>query len=400
MNAKAVAVVPDHRRSRLALRVVLALGPAMMWAAKPEPAPVLFQSGRGRFEIASIDVVAGRTVTGLAEDAWRFLAGPLGLPDAFSSPVMVRLVPQGETSGLAPFHTVVEAGGIVSVMIDWGDRTQESFVQRALVQALLLRLAVAHHGVNERLAAPLWLEHGCVGWWQTRADAARFDALKQESVRLVPPGLTELLEWRRGMAEPRARVAGSVWLLTFLQSESGRAGVWPGVLKRLLSGDEPTSVVTAAFAPHFADGGDRELWWRTGWHQLRRVRSLPMPEAAESRTELAVLARFVFARDETDEVLPLQTILAHAGEPIVEAELKHRAAELRRLLSSLHPFYRNAGLSLAEVLDAGRLKPKQQAARVAAFDQDWRDAMELEAETTAALDALEKKLGVGVTGER
>jgi hypothetical protein len=383
---------------RLLALAVLALGPAVAWSSS-EPAPVLFQSGRGRFDIAAVDAGAGRTVTGMAEDAWRFLAGPLGLPEAFSSPVLVRLVPQVEASGRAPFHTVVEAGGVVSVLIGWSDKTPEVIVQRALVQGLLLRLAVAHHGVNERLTAPLWLEHGCVGWWQTRADAARFDALKHETVRLVPPGLGELLDWRRGAEEPRAQVLGAIWLLTFLPSESGRAGWWPDVLKRLLAGENPTAVVAAAGAGHFAHEDERELWWRTGWHHLRRVRALPIPEAAESRAEVAALARFVFARDDVDEVVPLPTVLAHASEPIVEAELNRRAADLRRLLSSLHPFYRNAGLSLAEAFDASRIRPERRGALGAAFEQDWRDALELEAATTAALDAWEKKLGTGVAGK-
>ncbi|MBI4625183.1 MAG: hypothetical protein HY736_18430 [Verrucomicrobia bacterium] len=390
---------PGSRRLPLKFWLVLAMLPVADGAAAAEPAPVLFQSGRGRFEIAAVDASAARTVTGMAEDAWRFLAGPLALPEAFSSPVLVRLVPQGDSSARAPFRTVVEAGGIVSVVIGWNDNTPAVIVQRALVQGLLLRLAVAHHGVNERLTAPLWLEHGCVGWWQTRADAAQFDALKQETARLDAPALGELLEWRRGAGEPRAHVVGSSWLLAVLQSESGRAGLWPGALQRLLAGDDPMRVVAAGYGAHFANEDERELWWRTGWHHLRRVRALPTPEAAESRAELAALARFVFARDETDEVVPLRTVLAHAGEPIVEAELRRRATDLRRLLTSLHPFYRNAGLSLAEAFDASRSRPERREALCGVFDQDWRDAMELEAATTAALDALEKKIGAGVTGQ-
>lgn len=361
---------------------------------------MLFQSGRGRFEIAAIDAVAARIVTGMAEDAWRILAGPLALPEAFSSPVLVRLVPQSEMSGRAPFHTVVEAGGVVSVLVGWSDATPPVIVQRALVQALLLRLAVSYHGVNERLAAPLWLEHGCVEWWQTRVDAAQLDALKQETARLTAPSVGELLEWRRGAEESRTMVAGAYWLFALLQSESGHGGVWPGALRRLLAGEAPAGVLAAAYGAHFADEGERELWWRTGWHFLRRVRTLPSPEAAESRAELAALARFVFAQNETDEVMPLRTVMAHAGEPIVAAEIKRRATELRKLLPSLHPFYRNVGVSLAEVFGADLRRPERFAARCDAFEQDRRDADELAAATTSALDAWEKKIAAGDGGPR
>ena len=59
------------------------------------------------------------------------------------------------------------------------------------------------------------------------------------------------------------------------------------------------------------------------------------------------------------------------------------ATALNRVVPALHPFYRNAGLSLAEVF--------ARRASAEAFERDWRDATELDAATSAALDALEKR---------
>src|SRR4051812_12143180 len=75
----------------------------------------VFQTGPGRFEIVSTDPVAARVVTEEADAAWRFLAAPLALPDGFSSPIFVRIVSAPEWTDRAPFHVVVEAGGVVSV---------------------------------------------------------------------------------------------------------------------------------------------------------------------------------------------------------------------------------------------------------------------------------------------
>jgi hypothetical protein len=61
---------------------------------------------------------------------------------------------------------------------------------------------------------------------------------------------------------------------------------------------------------------------------------------------------------------------------------------LTAVLPALHPFYRNAGLSLAAVFAAGPATARERTAHVAAFERDWRDAVELEAATTAALDGL------------
>jgi hypothetical protein len=74
---------------------------------------------------------------------------------------------------------------------------------------------------------------------------------------------------------------------------------------------------------------------------------------------------------------------------VVNAELTRRAAELAKLIPTLHPFYRNAGLSLGEAFAARGAAPAKRDAASARFEQDWRDAIELEAATRSALDRLE-----------
>jgi hypothetical protein len=229
--------------------------------------------------------------------------------------------------------------------------------------------------------------------WQTHAHAAQLDAVKQESQRIAPVALTALLAWPRGGDEPRAFAIGALWLFTFLQGEAGRSREWPNFVQRLLGGEEPLSALAACYPDRFADAAERELWWQTGYHRARRAHALPTLEAAESEAQLGALARFVFAAPTGDEerVVSLRDVLARAEEPIVAAELARRIMEIERLIPALHSFYRNAGLALAEAV---RNKPKNAARRdalCAAFEQDWRDAIELHAATTGALDALEGK---------
>lgn len=372
------------------LPVLLAFLGAGLFAA--EPVPTVAQSGPGRFEVAAIDASIAHTVTAAADEAWRMLAAPLALPEAFSSPVFVRVVAEGDAA-TPPFHVAVEPGGVVSLRLRWAG-TPVSVVRRALVQALLLRLAVTQHGPSARLTVPLWLEHACVGVWQTRADAAQLDAWKQESARLpAPPAMARLLSWQRGGEEPRAWIAGSAWLLTILQTESGRNREWLGALQRILGGEPADPVLAAAFGEKFSNPDERELWWQTAWHQAVRARTLPTLEPADSRAQLAALARFVFAgaAEDADSVVPLGGVLARASEPIVAAELKRRESDLARLVSALHPFYRNAGLSLAAVFRGRTAPPARRVALVAAFETDWLDATELEAASTAALDALDAR---------
>ncbi|MBL9188748.1 MAG: hypothetical protein JNK23_14795 [Opitutaceae bacterium] len=352
-----------------------------------EPVPVMVQSAPGQFEISAVDSAAAHAVAVLAEDGWRRLAPPLELPSSFATPVYVRII----SSAPEPFAVTAESGGVVSVRLD--AQAQPAQVRRALVQGLLLRLAVAHHGVNERLAVPRWLEEACAGWWRTRADAAQLDALKQASEHERPPLLSAVLGWAHGGGPRPDLSAASVWLLTVLQTESGRGREWPALLGRLLRGDDPEVALGACYPGRFASPAERELWWQTCWHQAVRARPLPALSIADSRVQLGALARFVFAAgaEEADVVLPLPDVLARATEPIVAAELARRAGELSRVLATLHPFYRNAGLSLAEAFAARTAAPGKRAAAAATFARDWGDALLLEAASKAALDAAEKR---------
>jgi hypothetical protein len=357
-----------------------------------EPSLVMIQNTTGRFEVAAVDASLAHGVSAAAEEGWRLLSGPLGLPDTFSSPIFVRATPlaPGVVADNAPFRVTVEVGGIVSVRLR-ADLATERVVRHALVQGLLMRMAVARHGVEARLTSPRWLEHACIGWWQAHGSAVQLDGLKHETAKHPPPSLEALLLWPHGGPEPR-NSAAAVWLLTFLQAESGRAREWPTFLLRLLSGDDPLIALVESYPGRFGLVEDRELWWRTGYHHVRRVRMLPALDAADSRAALGALARFVFAGpdDETDRVVPVRDLMARSREPVVAAELVRRSDELAKLTPTLHPFYRNAGLSLAEIFAARSADRRRLDKACADFEQDWRDAMEIETVTTSALDRIER----------
>lgn len=359
-----------------------------------EPAVVMMQSAPGRIEVAALDPTMAHAIVAEAGEAWRVLAGPLGLPESFLSPVFVRVESEPARAGGAnpvpPFRVAVEAGGLVSVRLRSAALTPDH-VRRALIQGLLLRVAVARLGVTPHLTAPLWLELACLGWWRTRVDGAQLDALKLAAGRETPPSIGALLLWQRGGDESKAWADAATWLLTFLQAESGPGREWPAFLGRLLAGDDALVALVQTYAGRYRDPTERELWWQTGFHHARRVRTLPVLEAAESRAQLASLARFVAAgADEaTDRVVSLREVMTRIGEPLLQVEVKRRAELLARLVPSLHPFYRNAGLALAEVFGPRDAKPGTLAGQLAVFEDDWRTAVELERATTAALDRLE-----------
>lgn len=348
--------------------------------------PVLSSSGPGRFEIASLEAGPATLVRTEAEGAWRLLAEPLGLPEQFPTPIFVRIVPAAEWPEVAPFRVFAEPGGVVSLRLRWSEVAPKFFVRRALVQALLVRLAVAEHGVQPQLTAPLWLEQAAVGWWRTRDDPAMLDQLQQDSLGLAPPRLAEILGWTRSEVEPRVLEVGSVWLLAWLQRESAGGREWRNFRRRLLVGEDPSAALAASFPGRFSDLADRELWWQTGWHGVRRVRTLPMWSAAESRQTLADLSRVVLAVGEQDAVLPLRFALRRRDEPAVAAVLAAKTNELERVLPALHVFYRNVGLALADCLAPGKEIRLDADGLVAEFEREWREGFEMETKNEELMD--------------
>jgi hypothetical protein len=374
------------------IRRIAAVG-GLVWAlgagaGVAAPGPVLTLTAAGQFEIASVDAGAARRTMDEAAAAWRWLAGPLGLPAGFPSAILVRLVPAAEWGESAPFRVFAEPGGVVSLRVRWSEMTAELYLRRALVQALLVRSAVALHGAKPELAAPLWLEQAGVQWWRTREEPAQLDALVQESAALAPPPLAAVLTRERGDVEPRTLTVGAAWLLTWLQAESGPAGEWPALRARLLGGAEPLAALAASFPGRFADAAERELWWQTGWHHVRRLPTQAALGSAESRRRLADLERCVLSVGGEDTRVPLRFVLRRSEDAAVAALLAARVNELQRILPALHPFYRNAGLALADCIGGGAAKPEVIDARCEALAREWRDAVELETTAREALDAL------------
>ena len=356
--------------------------------AESEPVPVNVRTMPGRFDISAVDASLAHAVGARAEETWRHLSDLLTLPDGFSSPVFVRISAGDATR--PPFTAQPEPGGIVSVWIKSSAVAQPAVVRRALARGVLLRLGVAWYGADAVSVVPPWLELGCALWVDTREFPARLDEVKDRTRSLAPPALGALLNDKRAVVGLEHEIA-ALWLLTFLQGESGGAREWGNFLRGVLRGTAADEMLTAAFPGRFANVRERELWWQTGWHHFHRVNAFPMMGSQESAHEITRLSRFVFAPGNEDVVVPLRTVLEHAADAIVADEFKRRAAELQILTPAMHPYYRNAGLSLLEVfLNAGKVSPRRLAALVVAFEQDWRDGVEIEAAAKAALDALER----------
>lgn len=363
-------------------------------AAARSAQAILFETVPGQVQVVATDATAARPMLVAAETAWRALAQPLELPERFATPVTIRVVPGEEWHEAENLRVSVELPGLVTLWIR-SEAVSGVQAQPGVVRALLLRKAVEVTGAVRPPSVPRWLESAAVGWWRATESGSELDDLKRRAERQPAPSLETLLSWRTEDPASEEKEVGAFWLMSFLRSESGSGAVWRRFVRAILSGADGAQALQRHFGIDTAIEG--ELWWRTGWHHVRRVSVLPGMSAADSRALLADAIRQVWLRDGVETaVSPAEwpeLVQVKAGRAALAASARH----ISQNAAALHPFYRNAALSLVSALSAAATaKSADFALARERFEADWRDATELEAASADALDALEAQQTRGV----
>lgn len=368
--------------------------PAPVAPTTTAAAPRVFYTKERQFEIIVEKAGDAQQALALGRTVWDALAAPLGLPaEGFSSPVSIRFVPADQWTDAVVFTATVETGGRVTVRIRWAEDIDPLIVRRAFVQGLILRQAVAWHGVGQSLTVPLWLEQACTAWSLVRERPAMIDAFQQESatIKTVPP-LRSLLLWERGGVESRNWELASLWLFLQLQAEPGEATRWGGWLRGVLGGVPPVESLPRYYSGLWADLPAMDLWWQTAFHHQRRLQAIPMMTAEASRAWLADRSRWLAGRDGREVVLSLSELIALRKEPWVRTELTERARQTQSLLGLIHPFYANAAISMGRLYEAAlKGNDGQFKEALAAFERDAFDGRELEDTVGAILDTAPRK---------
>jgi hypothetical protein len=366
-------------------------------AAMPnDPAPRVYYTHAGQFEIVALDDASAQQALALGRSVWRALSGPLGIANGgFSSPVSIRLVPATQWTEPAVFLTTVEPPGRVMVRVRWSEDVDPLIVRRAFVQGLILRQAVAWNGVVQGINAPLWLEQAALLWSVAQERPAMMDAFRQESRGVVAlPSTVELLNWERGTMDSRGWELSALWFFMQLQDEArdGGSARWTSWLKAVLKGDNAYVSLPRAYPGLWTDGPGLELWWRMAFAHQSRASELPGLNADESRAWLAYHVRWLAGRDGREVVVGLDELRGLRQEAWVRARLSKELNQVRSILGVIHPYYANAAISLGRVYEKA-LKGSEAdfEAAIANFKRDAVDARELEDDVGAMLDTAPKQ---------
>ena len=356
--------------------------------------PIVSLTRTGQFQVITVDADAARAGLAMATEVWQTLATPLSLPaGGFASPVEVWLILPEKWSGPDVFRATPGLGGRISLAVCWTPELGGSeTLRRALVQALLMQRAIAFHGPVPGLKVPAWLEDACVAWSLTRGRPAALDAWQAEAAGQTAPPLVALLGRVRGLPPDRAQQLALLWLLGHLQAESGDAARrWPQLLRAVLGGEDTAIALAQLYGDFFQDDAARELWWQVGFYAQSRQAAQAIETATESRVWLAERSRWLARRGEDEVTLDLEELFSARTEAWVAAELRQRLVQLRAGLATgrLHPFYRNAIMSLGRTYEAALAgNAKVFAAAEADLIRDIADGRDLEQAAKVALDAL------------
>ena len=364
--------------------------------SKPsEPAPRLFYTGQGQFEIVVRDVADAQPALALGRSVWDALAGPMGLPaEGFLQPVTVRLVPADQWTQPSVFTVTIENPGRVGVQICWSPDVEPVAVRRAFVQGLILRQAAAWHGVRPELTVPLWLEQALTLLSLVREKPALLDMFQQESAGTpaVAP-LRGLLTWERGAVDSRDWELASLWLLLQLQAEAGGDfSKWGRWVRGVTGGVSPMESLPQCYPGLWSDFIAMDVWWQVGFHHQRRVRTLPVMTAEASRFWLADRSRWLAGRDGREVLLSLAELRELRDEPWVRAELSTRHGQIRAVMGLIHPYYANATLSLGKLYESARKGDAKQFDEARTdFERDAVEGRDLEETVTAILNTAPRK---------
>ncbi len=345
------------------------------------------------FEVVGYDLVsaefASRSCHRLVESTRPWLRLPAGSP---ATRIGVELRPGHLYRWTEPFRTQIELPG-VSVVVRWDADTELENLQRALAQALLLRVAVWHGIADEGLSVPLWLEAALQRSIQAAGNPSYVDSMARTLREQGPISLDALLLTEGDEGFDRRFADNAYWFLRHLEHQGRGSDRTHNFVIRLLRGQEPRSALMATFGPVISGEEQMDLWWRVGAFDRLQRRALTQSHFRDSQQVLRSFYAFSFQREGDEVRLPIDDLWEHRREPLLRAELEYRIQRINLEVRTIHPYHFNAVLSLGQAMVA--LREGNEAVfreAVDLFRQDYRQAQRLFAETEAALDQLEETL--------
>ncbi len=382
--------------NRLICSGILFFCPLALAAETAEREHTFFSSRTQYFEIVSNEGASTNFTAALARSLIHTTRNWLRLPSGFPNRIFVQLESPERYRFEEPFRTNIEVAGNVTLSVRWDRETELEDLERALVRALLMRVAIWNRVPDESVSVPPWLEMGMQRTLQAAGDPSYVDAMVRSIRERGPMPLREILYRNEDEPPDEAFAVNAYWLLRHLDQAGGQSGRLHNFVLRLLAGGDPDASMMATFGSYIREIENAQLWWAVGVYERIQRRAVTQSHFHESRRLVNSHSRFTYRKEGEEVRLGVDELWEHRDEPVLRSDLVRRLQDMNLQMRLIHPFHFNSILSLRLTMMSLLEGTEEEYRRgVAMFRDDVREADLLFRETEEALDRLEEEIRPG-----
>ena len=329
------------------------LTPTAFSQSNQQPVPEgVFTAESKHFIVASRDADSAHYVDRLAKKLYGIVGEYVNLPDEYSEPIVIKLVPKEHWQSPAPFQTSAGVAGELSLHFGWDKDADFDWLVRGIVQVITTRAFVWHHGTSRVADMPYWLELALTEEARARMNPAKLSHIvetAQVTERLSVP--TIILSTRETGANADL-VINSFAMLRAMRREYG-AETRPFL--SALIGSESPGITLAQSRPEIFHRQDAiESWWKRQYNHFLAKRTSVFWDTKQTRNQMLAWTRLNVSDSSEPLIMTITQTWHMRDEPGVRQKIVDRVAEVHDHIEQANPVYFNSMLSLGKVWEAVR----------------------------------------------
>ncbi len=292
-----------------------------------------------------------------------------------------------------PFQVTLMGGGHVRLIIPWNEQINRRMVLQGLMQAILVSEFSAEYGAQAASGLRPWLEMALTIALEVYFTPSMIDEYQAQLDSLQWMSLSDLFSARLPLADSASIAQGAYWFLRWLERQPMSVATKKNLVAQLSWGRDPGEALAQAFSSAWRVEPGLECWWANRLQETVTFQNAPYLSLERSREIFRRLAVIHFPLDSEVKVIPLPEWSGWVLYEPARAAMKEGLEELRGMVMLSHPVYRNAFLSLGQMMEfcLQDFKTEQDLLRwkelLGTMEQDFRDAWLLDQNIQQVLDA-------------
>jgi hypothetical protein len=352
-----------------------------------------------RFYIRADSSKAAMWIAKVCEEALKTAGRYLFASTGRGRTIEVILSPYDKEGTPPAFQVTLMGGGHVRLVIPWNDSVNRRSVMQGIMQAILVSEFAAEYGAQAVSELRPWLEMALTIALEVYFTPPMIDEYQAQVDTLQWIPLSELFSARLPLEDSASVAQNAYWFLRWLERQPISVATKKNLIAQLSLGKSPSEALAQVFPAAWSVEPGLECWWANRLQETVTFQNAPYLSLERSRDIFRRLAVIHFPLDSEVKVMPLPEWSGWVLYEPARAAIKAGLEELRGMVMMSHPVYRNAFLSLGQIMEfcLNDFKTEQDLLRwkelLGTMEQDFRDAWLLDQniqETLAAQVATEQ----------